>query len=124
MAKIEKKLNYSKSYRLKSKSDFDEFFLASKNIILGTIKLFYRSSENVPRIGISVSSKFFNAVRRNILKRQIRELFRHNKDLFKSMDVVISIRYSMMAKDNWPAYKRRVLQDIKSALTTIKKIVI
>ncbi|MBX3473953.1 MAG: ribonuclease P protein component [Planctomycetes bacterium] len=42
-----------------------------------------------PRLGLVVSRKFGNAVARNRFKRRLRELFRHNKALCGSLDVVV-----------------------------------
>lgn len=42
-----------------------------------------------PRLGLVVSRKFGNAVARNRFKRRLRELFRRNKALCGSLDVVV-----------------------------------
>lgn len=42
-----------------------------------------------PRLGLVVSRKFGNAVARNRFKRRLRELFRRNKTLCGSLDVVV-----------------------------------
>ncbi|MBK9973800.1 MAG: ribonuclease P protein component [Planctomycetes bacterium] len=42
-----------------------------------------------PRLGLVVSRKFGNAVARNRFKRRVRELFRRNKPLCGSRDVVV-----------------------------------
>lgn len=41
-----------------------------------------------PRLGLVVSRKFGNAVARNRFKRRLRELFRRNKALCRSLDIV------------------------------------
>jgi len=41
-----------------------------------------------PRLGLVVSRKFGNAVARNRFKRRLRELFRRNKALCGSLDIV------------------------------------
>jgi ribonuclease P protein component len=42
-----------------------------------------------PRLGITVSSKVGNSVRRHRLKRLIKEVFRLNRSLFPQADVVV-----------------------------------
>lgn len=55
------------------------------------------NTQGVRRLGITVTKKMGNAVKRNRVKRLIREFFRLNKDLFPAEhDVVI------MAKKNIP----------------------
>jgi len=55
--------------------------------------IFMANAENYNRLGISVHRKIGDAVRRNRIKRLIREVFRLNRDLFPaSCDVVFTIR--------------------------------
>lgn len=55
------------------------------------------NTQGVKRLGITVTKKTGNAVKRNRIKRLIREFFRLNKDLFPAgHDVVI------MSKRNMP----------------------
>ena len=55
--------------------------------------IFMSNTENFNRLGISVHRKIGDAVRRNRIKRLIREVFRLNRDLFPaSCDVVFTVR--------------------------------
>jgi len=55
--------------------------------------IFMANAESYNRLGISVHRKIGDAVRRNRIKRLIREVFRLNRDLFPaSCDVVFTVR--------------------------------
>lgn len=55
--------------------------------------IFMANTESYNRLGISVHRKIGDAVRRNRIKRLIREVFRLNRDLFPaSCDVVFTVR--------------------------------
>ena len=57
------------------------------------MQIFYYSNQlGHCRFGISVSKRFGNAVRRNLLKRRIREGVRKNKGLVTGWDVVVHPR--------------------------------
>ncbi len=53
------------------------------------IHLLARATESLPRIGISLSSKWGGAVVRNRMKRLIREAFRRDKEFFASYDIIV-----------------------------------
>ena len=55
--------------------------------------IFLANAEHYNRLGISVHRKTGDAVRRNRIKRLIREMFRLNRDLFPlSCDIVFAVR--------------------------------
>lgn len=71
------------------------------------------NEEAFSRLGISVSKKIGNAVRRNRVKRILREIFRRNKSLLEPF-----LDYVFVAKKR--AYEltyREVLDEIKPFLT-------
>lgn len=113
--------NYSKNFRLKYKNEFKVFFDSAKSKTLGSVKLYYVKSliKKQPRLAISVSSKYFNAVQRNSLKRFIREFFRTSKDLFFMMDVVVSVRYSSNLSLSWRSFLNKVKTDLMHILASI-----
>ena len=78
--KIRRKRDYLAIYQQGTRSYSDNF----------AIILLHRHSSGLRRIGITVSKKVGNAVRRNRIKRLIREFFRLNKlRLPESQDIVI-----------------------------------
>ncbi len=113
---------FSPKFRLKTKTDFEVFFLNSKSRTLGSVKIFYaKSKHDVPRLGISISSKYFNSVQRNSLKRLIREFFRKSKDQFFMMDVVVTVRYSSELSLDWNSFLAKVKIDLVNVLASINK---
>jgi ribonuclease P protein component len=87
--------SFGKSARLKGRSNFLETIRGreSRKIQGNFCSISYAEShESSTKFGISVSRKAGNAVRRNRLKRMIREFLRNNKQLWpKGGRVVISL---------------------------------
>jgi len=48
-----------------------------------------RSETNVPRLGVTVSTRVGNSVQRNRIKRLLREVFRHRQSELAPLDVVV-----------------------------------
>jgi len=77
--KIRKRAEYQSIYEKGARTFSRHFIIVSQNNRLG-----YR------RLGITVSKKVGNSVRRNRIKRMIREFFRLNRNrLAESQDIVI-----------------------------------
>jgi ribonuclease P protein component len=111
---------FSKKFRLRSKTDFDDFFILAKPKTLGSIKIFYAKSKNdVSRLGIAISGKHFNSIQRNSLKRLIREFFRTSKDQFFMIDVVVTVRYSSNLSLDWKSFLAKVKIDLSNILVSI-----
>ena len=64
--------------RLKERREFRQVFESGKKIVGRSLIFWHRvdAAEGEPRLGLSVSAKVGNAVRRNRLKRLLRETFR------------------------------------------------
>ncbi|MDP6693259.1 MAG: ribonuclease P protein component [Phycisphaerales bacterium] len=84
---------FPRTYRITKKKDFDRVYQSShcrrtKHLSIHTIP----NDLNNCRIGLSVSKKVGNAVFRNLLKRSIREAFRHlQQDLPSGYDIVVTV---------------------------------
>ncbi len=77
--------------RLKRRNDFKRIYEEGV-FIRGhafDFHLLARTKESLPRIGISLSSKWGGAVIRNRTKRLIRETFRHDKEFFTGYDIIV-----------------------------------
>ena len=83
-----KENRFYKTERLCSKKDFEQLFTGSSSFFVYPFKVVYRaveySEKEYLKIGISVSKRNFKrAVKRNYIKRRIREAFRLNKQPLK-----------------------------------------
>ncbi|WP_291870899.1 ribonuclease P protein component [Maribacter sp.] len=79
-------LSYPKKEKLKSKKRIEQLFLEGKNVTSFPLKLIYLETALPDAIkvqtGVAVSKKRFkNAVKRNRIKRLLRESYRINKSL-------------------------------------------
>ncbi|MFN8005561.1 MAG: ribonuclease P protein component [Terriglobia bacterium] len=74
-----------------------------------------RNESVAPRLGISVGKRAGKAVKRNLLKRWIREIVRtHKADLPDGMDVVVQVRESS-GELNFERVRQELLQLLKSS---------
>lgn len=88
---------FPKDLRLLKSKDFKRVYESGRRKNSQTLQVFYipNHSEN-SRFGISVSKKFGFAVKRNLLKRWIREAIRKNKTLIQGgLDVVVHPRLNV-----------------------------
>jgi len=91
---------FPKSSRLRKSSEFKEVFRKGRKIVTHTL-VFHVLKTNLggPRLGLAVSRKVGKAVRRNKVKRRIREVFRTRKQVFPaSYDLVVYPRRGVLEK--------------------------
>lgn len=81
-----KKFGLSKYEHLKKKKDISRLFTSGKYFFSGTLKIAaIPNNKNYTRISASVAKKNFkSAVKRNRIKRLIKEAYRLNKQLLNS----------------------------------------
>ena len=110
--------NFPKKLTIRKSSEFEEVFKKGKNFHTKYFKIFYKkNSLGFPRLGIVVGKKFIaSAVKRNFLKRIIRETFRKNKNKFDSNDVVfLSIEGTELI--NYKLIEQEIMNKLSLKLT-------
>ena len=97
-----KRCTFKKKARLLSNSSFETVLARRIRASDGLLVLFIAENDcSIPRLGISIGKAFGNAVRRNRLKRLIREAFRRNQhDIPQDFDYLIMISPQLSKKTN------------------------
>jgi ribonuclease P protein component len=85
---------FSQQFRLKKATEFSNVF---SNPVKSTDRYFtilaIPTSFGHPRIGLAITKKIIRtAVRRNVIKRTVRESFRLQRQVMGSMDFVVLVR--------------------------------
>jgi ribonuclease P protein component len=85
-----KKEGFPKEIRIKKRSELEEIFKKGKKNI-GKNLILYRldSNEKPQKFGVIVNRDVKGAVKRNRIKRILREIIRKNKDKFKENERVL-----------------------------------
>ena len=94
------KLTFNKHERLKSRSTIESLFVQNKHLRIYPFKLVWLTNPNDKfhvEVGVSVSKKLHKtAVKRNFIKRRMRECYRLNKLLLFDRFVESNIKVSFM----------------------------
>lgn len=85
-----KKFALSKTDRLKSKQVIKELFSIGKRFHGGNLTVIYLHSEE-QTAGFIASRSIGGAVKRNKVKRILREAYQMNKDIFKGLKVIFYV---------------------------------
>ena len=97
---------------IKSKKDFEKIIRTGKKFASGHIKAFFQLGDK-RRVGFAVSNKIKGAVRRNKIKRWLREIYRREKyTLNDSTEIIILVDY-FTKDENFHTLKEEVLQIFK-----------
>jgi ribonuclease P protein component len=93
---------FTPAQRLHNKSDFDRVYRDAKRSADALFAVFVRpNSGTQPRLGLSIAARIVgNAVRRNRIKRLIRESFRYHQHDWPAMDFVVNARAGARNADN------------------------
>ncbi len=86
-----------RQFRIRTGKEYNNIYKLGKKMGGRYLLIYLRPSPlDVSRFGIVVSKKVGNAVRRNRVKRQIREIIRHNKDKLKGRcNIVVIARHKI-----------------------------
>lgn len=82
------RLTLPKASRLRKRSEFQRV-LSRCSKISGNVLVFCYAPFKYPRLGITVSRSYGNAVQRNLFKRRLRETFRMNRHQLPNLNVVV-----------------------------------
>lgn len=88
-----------KENRVKSNLDFQTIINKRKSVVSKQFVVYYlKNNLDHYRVGISVSKKLGNAVVRNKIKRQVRDIIANNFDSTLSIDYVVIVRKNYLYK--------------------------
>lgn len=101
--------SFGRDLRLLNPADYKKVFDGATRVATRYLTLLARPNDlGHPRLGLAISRKSVkSAVKRNCLKRQVRESFRHHQVELGGIDIVVMAR-SGVAEWNW--------QDLRTTL--------
>ena len=105
--------SFPQSHRLKKPAEFERVFQRKASAADGVLIVYLAESDLPhPRLGVSVSKKVGNAVRRNRFKRLFREAYRLSRIDFPNVDLIVIPK--PCPKDVWPT-----LEQVKASLVKL-----
>ena len=89
-----KQYPFSRKYRLNQQQDFQQLLTGNQKQVTPWWVVWFKKNEgDCARLGIIISKRnIATAVRRNILKRLVRESFRHHPAMLGTLDIVMMVR--------------------------------
>lgn len=95
---------FKPAQRLRQKHEFDRVYKDkdARRFADGLFAIFARhNGSSHPRLGLSVAARIIgNSVRRNQVKRLVRESFRHHQHELPAVDIVVNARSGAREADN------------------------
>jgi len=100
--------------RIRKKKDFLDLYKKGSRYRDRYFNLVFLFNElSFSRVGVVVSRKVGNAVRRNKIKRWLRTLFRRNKEVFRNPLDILIIATPDMGEATWQELRTRYLAAAK-----------
>jgi len=89
-----RRYRFGQAMRLKKRTEFERVYAGRRRVAAGPLLVFgLPGATPTSRLGLSVPRRVGNAVRRNRVKRLLREAFRHLRgDLPVPLDLVVNVR--------------------------------
>jgi ribonuclease P protein component len=93
---------FTTAQRLRQKSDFDRVYRDARRSADAFFGVFTRANDGtLPRLGLAVAARIIGgAVRRNRVKRLVRESFRAHQHELPAVDVVVNARSAARDANN------------------------
>lgn len=109
---------FTPAQRIRHKSEFDRVYSGAQRFTDGFFAVFVRPGDTAqPRLGLSIAARIVgNSVRRNRVKRLIRESFRQHQHELPAVDIVVNARNGARAADN-----RTIIQSLEQHWRTVIK---
>ena len=107
---------FPRENRLNKSSEYEFLFKNGKRVNTANFVVIFRHNKlGYPRFGYVVSKKVSGkAVRRNRIKRILREYFRHNRSSFVSVDIIVVVKRDVSELD-YSSIKRELNDSLKVA---------
>jgi ribonuclease P protein component len=93
---------FKPAQRLRQKSEFDRVYRDARRFADGSFAIFTRNTGGpAPRLGLAIAARIIGgAVRRNRIKRLVRESFRQHQHELPAVDIVVNARAGARNADN------------------------
>lgn len=108
---------FKKEQRLKKEADFKKIFSLGRFINDGVVSFgFVVNGLNFNRFAVVVSTKIFKlAVKRNLIKRRLINIFQNIKTLHQGFDIITIVKNKNILNEKNPDLIKRVMEILRRA---------
>jgi ribonuclease P protein component len=116
----EAKLRFQKAMRLTHALEYQRAYKRNARKHAGPLVVFgYAAGLDHPRLGLAASRRVGNAVKRNRIKRRLREAFRLEQRRLPSIDLVVRVRpHDPMSVDDYREWLLGAARRVQQKLTS------